>query len=298
MRLFTTAGIFILLFLMFVTIAMAQNYAGFIKAECKDCFIIGDDGKSRCLKGTKLFIGDKITSKQGVDPRIIELSPFAAIEKLDKETLQIILLKPKEKSDIYNQTMNFLGFSKRSYKTIVTGTRGGGHGSKSISPDNGATILTGQIITFSWVGDQGKAFVIKDSHDKEVFSSDITGKTLIQILPIDAGMKAGSMYTWMVKGEGIEIQYRLKTAEEKMVQLITMDLEKIDNEKIMSEEKKIKKAGYMQLMSSTYPQEIDLFWLSKMYLDEIKDEKSLSEDSKVILAALRKNYDLHVLETR
>jgi len=298
MKSLVMGGIFIMILFVYVTNIAAQNHAGFIQAECQDCFIIGDDGKSPCAKGTKLFIGDKITSKQGVDAKIFDLAPFAAIEKVDKETVQIVLIPPKEKTDIFHQTMKFLGFSKRSYKAIVTGTRGGDHGSKFPSPDNGATILLEQKITFNWGSDQGKTFVIKDAQDKEVFTCDVTGKTLIQILPREAGMKAGSLYSWMVKGEGIDLRYHLKTADDKMAQLITMDLKKIDNEKIMAEERLLKKAGYLQLMSSTYPQEVDLFWLSKLSLDEITDGESLSKEHKLILNELRKNYDLHALEAR
>jgi hypothetical protein len=296
MKLLITGGILIVTLLGYVPCVAAQSHAGFIRDECQGYFIIGDDGKSRCAKGTKLFIGDKITSKQGVNSNIIDLAPFAAIEKVDKETMQIVLIPPKEKSDIFCQTMKFLGFSKRSYKTIVTGTRGGEYGSKSPSPDNGATVLPGQKITFSWCSGQGKSFLIKDAEDKEVFVQDITRKTLIQIMPKDAGMKPGSLYTWMVKGEGIDIQYRIRTAEEKMALLISSDLRKIDNEKIRYEEKLVKKAGYLQLMSNTYPQEVDLYWLSKTYLEEIKDENSLSVDNKIIKDELRKNYNYSVQE--
>jgi hypothetical protein len=50
----------------------------------------------------------------------------------------------------------------------------------------------------------------------------------------------------------------------------------------------INTAAYLQLMSDTYPKDINLYWLSDQVLDEMRGESLVNKDEKILIQELKR----------
>jgi hypothetical protein len=163
-------------------------------------------------------------------------------------------------------------------------------------PGDNATLISGQNVTFAWESDGGKYIVFKDNKGAEIFRKDLKGQSSIQLYPEEMGMKTSEVYTWTISGSRSNKQFKVRLLSSEVARQVTADLKEIEKEAISDTKKMIRKAAYLQFMSDSYPQDIDLYWLSYSVLENITDECGLKEDDKVLLEELRKNYLRHVRE--
>jgi len=126
------------------------------------------------------------------------------------------------------------------------------------------------------------------------------------LTPEEIGLVPSDIYIWEPLGEdstslyaaqtgGVDIhsvpgkgaasyRYTMKLLSKKDGDLIGNDLKKIDSEKISKDEKNLKKAAYLQMMSDLYPTEINLYWLSYRFIMEIGDQnKEIKEQAETLL---------------
>lgn len=110
-------------------------------------------------------------------------------------------------------------------------------------------------------------------------------------------MKSGGLYTWSFSGTRSNRPLSVRLLANDAAQQITADLEQINKEAISAVERALKKAAYLQFISDAYPNDIDLYWLSSLILEEIGEREVPEDEDKALVDELKRNYLRHAWET-
>jgi len=242
-----------------------------------------------------LYPGDKLIKPNDIDSVRMDFLPYAEAEKKNNSSVVIVFKPPVDKTSIFAKIGKFLGLTRVDFFEVTGASRsirvdffevtGALRSIERICiPGENATVITGQRIIFSNPYN-GKTIVFKEFRGKEIFRKNIGAKD-VSLTPDDIGMESSKIYTWEIVDKS-EVLYRskIKLLSKKDEDLVKKDLKKIDDEKISADEKKVKKAAYMQLMSDLYPREINLFWLSYQL---IKDSNIKNEETEEKAGALER----------
>lgn len=135
-------------------------------------------------------------------------------------------------------------------------------------PGFDVTLLSGQKVTFSWYDPTNKNFLIKDDKGKKVLEKKIIGLTSIELNLNDLKLQRGKHYFWSVDGDPQVCKMTL--LDEKTEKEILSTLDEIDSKDHSENERLFEKVTYLQFISDTYPDQIDLYWLSTQWLLELK----------------------------
>lgn len=278
--------------------AAAENYVGIIlDGHQENCKIKSKGEEYDCAESKHLYAGDEVIKTPDIKALTIKWLPYANGKELNKTTLTVIFEPPKNKKGIVQNINKFLGFVKTEHYVSVAVTRGvlGEYGMPQ--PGNNSTIISGQKITFVCEGERGRYLVFMDSKGNEIYKRETKGEYIVQLTPEEIGMKNSEIYYWNLSGLKTNKPFKIRLLTEELAQQVISDLEKLANEKIGDPEKKIKQAAYLQFLSDTYPDEIDLYWLSHQILDELKENALLKDDDQIVRARLKKSYLRHLSNT-
>lgn len=278
--------------------ASAESYIGIIlDGYQKDCIVQSRGEDYDCKEDRQLYAGDKVTKKPAVKALKIKWAPYASGKESDATSLMVVFEPPKDKKSILQGVKEVLGLVKTGHTVSIGATRAGSDEPLAPQPGNNATVLSGQNITFAWESGSGKYIVFKDSKGMEIFKKDLRGQSFIQLRSEEIGMKPSEVYTWNISGAKSNKQFRIRLLADETAQQVIADLQQIEKEASGNLESTTRKAAYLQFMSDSYPQDIDLYWLSSGILERIKNERALKEDDKALIEELKKNYLRHVRET-
>ena len=275
--------------------ATAESYIGIIlDGYQENCKVKSKGEEYDCADSKQLFAGDEVIKKPDIKVLKIKWMPYANGKELDKTTLIVVFEPPKSKKGILQNISEFLGFVKTEHRVSVAATRGGLSEYGMPQPGNNSTIISGQKTTFICVGERGRYIVFKDSKGTEIYKKETKGEYIVQLTPEDIGMKSSESYFWNFSGAKINKPVKIRLLGDEIARQVISDLKEIGNEKISNPEKKIKQAAYLQFISDTYPEEIDLYWLSYQILEGLKEDTSLKEDDRIFRERLKKNYLRHL----
>ncbi len=252
-----------------------------------------ESGLNKCEYKMELYKGDEIIKFPDIKAVKIQWMspPYTGAKELNKTKLRVFF-NPPDKKKLFSRikdALAFIGLSEIKPVTTLGVTRGISS-EVAESPNNNATLLLGYPVTFIRNKKGGKAIIFKDSKENIVFQEDLKGQTIITFTPEELGLKPSEVYTWNITGIQLYKQFKVSLLRNDIAQQIINDLKKIDGKKdISSDEKNIEKAVYLQLMSDTYPEEMDLYWLSYQML-------KTSSDSDVV-KKLKNRYLKHLHNT-
>ena len=290
-------GVCLLILFLGISPVSSENYIGIIlDGYQNDCLVTSRGEDYACKENMQLYTGDMVIKKPDVKTLKVKWAPYAGGKQLDLTSMIVTFEPPKNKKGFLSKVKEFLGLMKTGHTKYVGATR-------EITellipqPGNNATLISGQKTTFSWESDEGKYIIFKNDIGLELFKKDLNRESSIQLSPEEIGMKTGMVYVWNIRGIKGNKPFKIRLLAQDTAQQVTGDLMQIDKEPISNFEKILKKAIYLQFISDAYPNEMDLYWLSYLFLDQIKDETVLARDDKVILDELKKNYLRHVRES-
>ena len=285
---------FLFYIMCFPSIAAAENYIGIIlDGYQNDCTVQSRGEEYECKENRQLFAGDKIVKKPDIKGLKIKWAPYSQGKQLDKMSLIVVFDPPQNKKGVVKGVKEILGLVKTGHGMSVAATRS----ASLLQPGDGATLLSGNKSTFAWKSDGGKQIIFKNSKGIEIFKKELRGEPSIELSPDEIGMKLGEVYTWHISGTRYYRQSKIRLLAQDIAQQVTADLGLIEKETTEDVERTINKAAYLQFMSDAYPQDIDLYWLSYLYLQEISNEKVAKEDDMLLLNDLKMRYLSHVMET-
>lgn len=278
----------------FFSIASAENYVGIILDGYQNNCIVQSRGEDYdCTEYRQLYAGDKIIKKQDLKELKIKWAPYTSGKELDKKTIMVVFEPPKDKKEIVQSVKRILGFIKTGHVVSIGATRGVDH-MMAPQPGNNATMIPGQKSNFICNSGGGKYIIFKNNKEIEMFKKDLKGENSVQISPDEIGMKSGELYSWYITETRTNKQFNIRVLSQDLTEQVTNDLMEIEKQQISTFEKMIQKAVYLQFMSDAYPQDIDMYWLSYILLQEIKDKSILSQDDLTLIEDLKRNYLRHV----
>lgn len=251
--------------------------------------------KLNAVHKMKLYPGDKLLKPGKINSIRMDFRPYAQAVKKSDGSLVIVFKPPvrMKKENFLEKIGKFLGLVKVNFYEQYGASRA----MDWIDlPGENATVIPGQKIAFSYRY-IGKEILFKTLRGKEIFRKKIK-KDQLSLTPEEIGLVPSGIYIWEPLGEGklyaaqtngvglhsvpgkgaASYRYTMKLLSKKDGDLIGNDLKKINSEKISKDEKKLKKAAYLQMMSDLYPTEINLYWLSYRFLIEISDQNKEIEE--------------------
>jgi len=268
-----------------------------------------------CALSRLLFPGYKVVKNPDLKALRIKWAPYAMGEIKDSTTLLVVFNPPQKKKDILSQILEYMGFVKTSrsifsgataYREsisnkMVAGTlstsalgisafatdgmpmQGYASNMKKLYPVDLSTVLPRQAVDFYWYNKEGENIIFEDGRGTEIFRRQVENLTNLSLTPEDIGMKSGEAYTWHITGLRDFKKHRIEILELESYHQVLSDLKEIDMDKELanSTEKALKKAAYLNFLSDTYPDKINLYWLSYQILKGINEDTLGPEDKRL-----------------
>jgi len=130
-----------------------------------------------------------------------------------------------------------------------------------------ASMLPGEPVSFSWSRLAGRRIVFNIPKGPEVFRRSITGATSVEITPEELNIMPSQNLAWYVYG--VHGSFTVSLVDIVSSSQIQQGLQQIEQEEGAGNSGKIKKAAYLQLVSDTFPDSIDLYWKSHEILQSV-----------------------------
>jgi hypothetical protein len=256
----------------------------------------GNGTTLKCRYNLELYAGDRIIKTPDASAVIIQwlAPPYTKAVTVDKSTLLIVSDRPEDRKSLIAWLGDALSFVKKTpHRSTIMATRGGDPSESCRNiitplPGYGATLLSGLPARFAWCG-KGKMILFKEGDGKVIYRASVEGKSEIPLTPEEIGLKPGITYTWEIEGIDSDEVYQVRLIGKELGDMVQRDLAEIDgSEAIETNEKAIRKAVYLQMVSDLYPKEADLYWQSIPFL---------GGDSDGIAESLRTRFAQHLQKT-
>ncbi len=269
--------------------ATAMNSVGFIEEGFeKDCMVTNKNYENSCRESRTLYPGDIIIKKPSVESVKIKVAPYVILKQLNDTSYEIVFDSPKDKTGLAKKILEFFGLVRSDYVRSSMTLRGGASEEDILLPGPRASALPGEKITFSQPGGGEKRVVFLDGTGKEFFSREMKG-TRLYLTPEEIGMRQDKEYVWTMEGVKNSGRNSIRLVSEETARQILSDMKEIEKQPVNEVEKGIRKAAYLQYMSDAYPEEIDLYWMSFVILEDLDKGMESTAENKVTIEMLRNN---------
>ena len=227
-----------------------------------------------------LYKGDQITGDIAYIK--FDFAPYADFYS-NGQAYVITHNPPSGLEGIVQSAIDTAGSFWNNVETVVSGASRGSSEDFNLNPQPGfeVTLFLNQSVRFAWDGDDHNIFSIKDHKGNKIFEKKITGLSYIEIIPNAIKLNAGQSYIWNLDG-GYQ-DYKFTILDERTENIILSKLAEFDTENISTEEKVLKKAVYLQLISDIYSDKLDLYWLSTQWLTALNTKTKKVEELKYLL---------------
>ncbi len=236
-----------------------------------------------------LYPGDAITGNVGYVK--IKCAPYADFQARNGAYI-ISYNPPSGISGVAQNAIDTISSFWNNVENIVTGASRGSADDLNLNPQPGfdVTLLASQKVRFAWDNTNAKNFVIKNEQGKKVFEKAIGVDSAIDVEPSMLKLKAGQKYIWGLDDNSSA--YKFTVLDEQSEKEILEKLAEIEAENISDEERTLKKAAYVQLISDLYSDTVDLYWLSEQWLSKISPtDENLKRDKSVLLKKCARHLD-------
>lgn len=265
---------------------------GFFTADERDCSI-ENRGKA-CARDEGLLEGDLVkvipTTKKPEELRIRWISKFAQLEPVFPGKFKVAYHPPKKKNVLVSLALDFLGFNKERSRRwrIVAATRGAPYQPRCQRPAEQASLLPGQPVTFSWCGRTAERILLRDPAMKIVYARPVRGMQSVRLNPDELFLQPGVTYSWDVVGSHSAAERKVIMLDAESTATVRGAFAELEqNEDLQQNEKVIAKASFVQHITESYPEEVNLTWLSYELLEEL-DEELLSNEERGMVRYLKR----------
>ena len=245
-----------------------KHVEGFNPKEAEDVLYPGD-----------LILGD-------LNKVSIKFVPYAT---LDEQTCEIIYNPPTGISRLVvglKSLAQQVSIKENLEYKIGLFTRGPGEilSAVDITPRPGfsVTLLMNQKVNFAWnENNKHTTFSIIDANGTKVYEQDIRNLNNISLVPAEIKLKPDFPYTWGYDGEYTKFSFTVldsQTEAEVMGKLV-----ELDKMKLTDEERVLRKAQCVQMISDLFPDKVNLYWLGSQWLGEIEKSKRYQEEIQDLL---------------
>lgn len=251
------------------------------------CKISTSGGSNSCRKDAAVSAGDIITTKQ--DPAALAIQWLAPtlvhLEPVAKGKYRVVFTPPPQKQGVVSMVADLLGFARRAGRVSHGAVTRGGPEAQPLLPGDGATLLPGQQVTFSWCADGVKQIVITTVSGAKVKEIAVPeGQRSLTVKPEELGLAAKVLYRWEPVGAVTDGgQFRLLDGEK--AGFITDAIRLIDEGEGSAVVKGLKKAALLQFVSENYANDYTLGWLQYRLASELPSQ--LAADDRAAAERLK-----------
>lgn len=264
--------------LLYAAGAFADGAVGVIVDGQRDnCSVKRKDGQVvKCRANMDLYAGDVLTRSPDVKAVKIEwlAAPVTRAIEVNKTTVRIVAEAPADRKSIAALAANTIPFLKKlTLRSSMMMARNDAPCALFMLPMPGynATLLPNETVVFSWPTG-GTTFLIVDKKWYQHVRIPLSGERSVSLTPERIGIKQGETYTWQVDGSGSDEIYQIRLANPDYTTLVREGLSAIDKTTPEAEERTVRKAAYLQLLSDIYPKNLDLYWLSAQLIENTNHE--------------------------
>lgn len=264
--------------LLFAGSAFGDAAVGIILDGQRDqCTVKKKDGAvMKCRVNMDLYIGDELTKSP--DVKAVRIAWFApsvtrALE-LNKTTIRIVADAPADRKKIASSVAHTIPFLKKlSQRSNTMAAHGDAACAPRTLPMPGytATLLPKEPVVFSWPTG-GTTFLIVDKKWYQHVRIPLSGERSVTLTPERIGITPDETFTWQVDGSGSDEIYQIRLARPEQVNLVRDGLASIEQSTPDADERAVRKAAYVQLLSDMYPKDLDLYWLSAQLIENTRHE--------------------------
>ena len=282
----------------------AQNFVGIIlQGNDKGCTITRQ-GESRPCSTRHLFLGDIIEQKTSLTVLKIKWAPNVSGKEIDKTHLEVVLTKQQalKSAEYINKVGEFVkNFIKPAEHASISAS------ARSAAPQaicetvlrerienlpSRGTLMMDIPIVLSWQNSKIDKLIITDAGAEKVFEKNVRNQGEISFSAAEAGLKRGNTYFWRFDDRDLTEGHTLSVLSKQPEYEILDGLANIDAEEGIAYEKMIRKAAFLQMISDSYPDMIDLYWLSLQLLPKI----SVNDPDAKTVCGLKLRYIRHFSE--
>lgn len=246
-------------------VAWASSMLGWVVTENNALIIIRADGTQvPCQQYAELYEGDVIQG-EGADLLAIQWYLPAAGKESTANGVRVTLKRPGFFQSLVADVKDFLGLTEEARVALGLNTRSTKQKLPSeayLYPGYYATVALDEKVKLTWGRSDAEELTIKDNTGNVVYNTKVSGVTAIELQPDKVGLRDGEVYQWMV--DEIAGPYSLKVLSEDAAAILRRDLVALDKG-ANPYEKSLKKAAYVRMLSDSYPDDFDLYWLSDRY---------------------------------
>ena len=224
-----------------------------------------DKTSLKCSYTLDLYDGDTVVKEPDASALKFQwlAPPFTRAEPVNGTTVRIKSDRPKGFYGLVAWLGDAFGFVSTPHASGSYATRGGT--CRDIIPPlpgYGATLLPGLPARFAWDG-KGKTILFRRGDGKVIYRTSVAGKSEVPLTPEEIGLKQGISYTWEIEGVDTDELFQVRLIGSELGAMVQRDLAQIDGSPGADvNQKTIRKAVYLQMVSDLYPKEADLYWLS------------------------------------
>lgn len=241
----------------------------------------------KCRSGMQLDIGDEVTRTPDVKSIKVQWFAPALIHAVEtgKTSFRVTAAPPPDKNDIASVSQTTIPFlkklplSRQSEASCIQ--------NPLPTPGYSVTLLPLENTVFSWPV-SGKTFIIADSKKYQVVRVPLAGERSLRLTPERIGMQPGQKYSWYIEGVDTDEFFDIRLLGTTYVSLVRDGFAVIDKTSRDPEERAVRKAAYVQLLSDLYPKEVDLYWLSAQLIENVTHDA---------VSGLRLRFAQHLLRT-
>lgn len=287
-KIFATLGIIAVSFL-YADSAFGDAAVGImLDGQKGNCSVKKKNGAvMKCRSGMHLDIGDEVTRTP--DAKSIKVLWFApaltrAVES-GKTSFRVAATPPPNKTDIASVSQTTIPFLKK----LPFGRPSEASCAQNpiTTPGHSATLLPQENTTFAWPV-SGKTFIIADPKKYQVVRVPLSGERSLKLTPERIGMQSAQKYSWYIEGVDTDEFFDIRLLGAEYVSLVRDGFALIDKTSRDPEERAVRKAAYVQLLSDLYPKEVDLYWLSAQLIENVTHDA---------VSGLRLRFAQHLLRT-
>ena len=254
-------------------------------------------GSKRLLYNGDIIMGD--TQKFS-----ITCKEYARVVNLDSNACIIIYEPPSGASQISNVVLKSLGPFCSAPKNVEGFVYGGTRGpassaagsslkkaAQSLTPRPGwnVTLLKNQEVNFAWKNANHETFAIIDGKGNKIYEKNIKNLNGLSIVPADIKLEANVPYSWGYDGE--YTGFKFKVLDSQTETEVTAKLAELDKMKLTDEERVSRKALLVQLISDSFPDKVNLYWLSSQWLGEFDNLGTNEKQAQYLLQRCKKHLD-------
>jgi hypothetical protein len=272
------------------------NEIGLFLNNETDCKISSSTGSVPCRKDTPLSAGDVITTKRAPAKLPIQwLVPnYVRLEPVEAGKYRVIFTPPAEKNGVLSQLSDLLGFVRKAGRISHVAVTRGGSASQQMLPGDGATLLPGYPVTFSWCVAGIKKIEISSITGAKVKEIAVPeGRSSVTVNPEDLGLEPMVFYHWKPLSSATEGGRIILLGGEK-AKNITEGLLLIDKGQGTIAENELKKAVYLQFISENYTSDYSFGWLQYSLASELTSQ--LAADDRAAADLLKANSGISVCD--